>query len=86
MSIYNIAKTKLESDIEQAQKILTFSEIMDVFLDSVKRNRIDFYEDIKEELVKEGYFIIKPSNLLEKIKLEEFEDSLHPYLNQRTFL
>jgi hypothetical protein len=87
MSIYSIAQTKFLSDIEQGQKFLSNYEMFTLFLDSMpKHTKKEFLEDIKDELKDEGYFIIKPTNLAEQIKLEEIEETLYPYLNQRAFL
>ena len=87
MSIYSIAETKFLSDIEQAEKHLTHYEMFLLFLDSMPNDKKQsFYEDIKDNMRREGYTILKARNLLEQIKLEELEEQLYPYLNERTIL
>jgi hypothetical protein len=87
MSIYSIAETKFLSDIEQAEKHLTHYEMFLLFLDSMPNDKKQsFYEDIKDNMRREGYTILKARNLLEQIKLEELEEQLYPYLNERTLL
>ena len=87
MSIYSIAQTKFLSDIEQAEKFLTHYEIFSLFLDSMpKDKKQSFLEDIKDEMRNEGYTILKARNLVEKIRLEELEEEMYPYYNERMFL
>lgn len=87
MSIYSIAQTKFLSDIEQAEKFLTHYEMFSLFLDSMpKDKKQSFLEDIKDEMRNEGYTILKARNLVEKIRLEELEEEMYPYYNERMFL
>jgi hypothetical protein len=87
MSIYSIAQTKFLSDIEQAEKFLTYYEMFTLFLDSMpKDKKQSFLEDIKDEMKNEGYTILKARNLIEKMRLEELEEELYPYYNERMFL
>ena len=87
MSIYSIAQSKFLSDIEQAEKHLTHYEMFLLFLDSMPNDKKQsFYEDIKDNMRREGYTILKARNLLEQFKLEELEEQLYPYLNERTLL
>ena len=87
MSIYSIAQTKFLSDIEQAEKFLTHYEMFTLFLDSMpKDKKQSFLEDIKDEMRNEGYTILKARNLVEKIRLEELEEEMYPYYNERMFL
>jgi hypothetical protein len=87
MSIYSIAQTKFLSDIEQAEQHLTHYEMFTLFLDSMpKDKKQSFLEDIKDEMRNEGYTILKARNLIEKMRLEELEEELYPYYNERMFL
>ena len=87
MSIYSIAQTKFLSDIEQAEKFLTHYEMFSLFLESMpKDKKQSFLEDIKDEMRNEGYTILKARNLVEKIRLEELEEEMYPYYNERMFL
>ncbi|MEY2647058.1 MAG: hypothetical protein RL158_1034 [Bacteroidota bacterium] len=87
MSIYSIAQTKFLSDIEQAEQHLTHYEMFNLFLDSMtKDKKQSFLEDIKDEMRNEGYTILKARNLVEKIRLEELEEEMYPYYNERMFL
>jgi hypothetical protein len=87
MSIYSIAQTKFLSDIEQAEQHLTYYEMFTLFLDSMSKDKKQsFLEDIKDEMRNEGYTILKARNLVEKIRLEELEEEMYPYYNERMFL
>lgn len=87
MSIYTIAKSKFLSDIEQAEKNLTYYEMFSLFLDSIpKDKKQSFLEDIKDEMRHEGYTILKARNLSEQIRLEELEEEMYPMYNERMFL
>lgn len=87
MSIYTIAKSKFLSDIEQAEKNLTYYEMFSLFLDSIpKDKKQSFLEDIKDEMRNEGYTILKARNLSEQIRLEELEEEMYPMYNERIFL
>lgn len=87
MSIYSIAQTKFLSDIDQAQQHLTHYEMFSLFLDSMpKEKKQYFFEDIKDEMRRDGYAIFKAKTLLEQIKLEELEEILCPYYNDRVLL
>lgn len=87
MSIYNIAKKDFLLDIEQAEQHLSHYEMFTLFLDSMtKDKKQSFLEDIKDEMRNEGYTILKARNLIEKMRLEELEEELYPYYNERMFL
>jgi hypothetical protein len=51
-----------------------------------KDKKQSFLEDIKDEMKNEGYTILKARNLIEKMRLEELEEELYPYYNERMFL
>lgn len=87
MSIYTIAKSKFLSDIEQAEKNLTHYEMFSLFLESMPKDKKQYFlEDIKDEMRNEGYAIFKAKTLLDQIKLEELEEILCPYYNDRVLL
>jgi len=87
MSIYTIAQSKFLSDIEQAEQHLTHYEMLSLFLESMPKDKKQcFLEDIKDEMRNEGYAIFKAKTLLDQIKLEELEEILCPYYNDRVLL
>jgi DNA-directed RNA polymerase specialized sigma54-like protein len=61
--------------------------IMDIIKDaySCTRKR-DLIEECIEFLQDEGYLTIKPSNLLEQQKVEDFITELKPLYNERQYL
>ena len=86
-SIYQTAKDQFLDNLEQSYKLLTPYEVFDLFLSTMsKHNKASFIEDIKDNLRQEGYIILKPRNLEEEIKLEEFQESFYPLLNERLFI
>lgn len=87
MSIYTIAKDQFLANIEEAHKLLSFYEIFDLFIDHVPtQQKKQFFEDIKDKMIEEGYTILKARNLQEKMKLEEIAEEMYPYYNERMFL
>lgn len=86
-SIYQTAKDQFLDNLEQSNKLLTPYEMFDLFLSTLtKHNKDSFIEDVKDNLKNEGYMIFKPRNLQEEIKLEEFQESFYPLLNERLFI
>lgn len=86
-NIYQIAKDQFLDNLEESYKLLTPYEVFDIFLSTMsKHNKASFIEDIKDNLKQEGYIILKPRNLQEEIKLEEFQESFYPLLNERLFI
>lgn len=61
--------------------------IMDIIQDSYASTRKrDLIDEMIEYLQEEGYLTIKPSNLLEQQKVEDFIVELKPHYNERQYL
>lgn len=61
--------------------------IMDVIKDAYCNNRKrDLIDECIEFLQDEGYITIKPSNLIEQQKVEDFIVELKPLYNERQYL
>jgi DNA-directed RNA polymerase specialized sigma54-like protein len=61
--------------------------IMDIIKDAYYNNRKrDLIDECIEFLQDEGYLTIKPSNLLEQQKVEDFIVELKPHYNERQYL
>jgi len=61
--------------------------IMDIIQDSYASTRKrDLIDEMIEYLQDEGYLTIKPSNLLEQQKVEDFIVELKPHYNERQYL
>jgi hypothetical protein len=77
-SIYKKREEIVSKWIDKAQAILTPYEMFNLFIDSMtKDKKMDFLEDVKDELTYNGYIIFKPTNLADEIKIEEFKESMN---------
>jgi hypothetical protein len=77
-SIYKRNEEIVSKWIDKAQAILTPYEMFNLFIDSMTKNKkMDFLEDVKDELTYHGYIIFKPTNLADEIKIEEFKESMN---------
>jgi hypothetical protein len=77
-SIYKRNEIIVSKWIDKAQAILTPYEMFNLFIDSMtKDKKMDFLEDVKDELTYYGYIIFKPTNLADEIKIEEFKESMN---------
>ena len=86
-NIYETAKDQFLLNLEESYKLLTPYEIFDLFLSTMaKHTKKSFIEDVKDNLRLEGYIILKPRNLEEEIKLEEFQESFYPLINERLYI
>ena len=77
-SIYKQREEIVLKWIDKAQAILTPYEMFNLFIESMtKDKKIDFMDDVKNELTYHGYIIFKPNNLADEIKIEEFKESMN---------
>jgi hypothetical protein len=77
-SIFKQREEIVSKWIDKAQAILTPYEMFNLFIQSMtKDKKMDFLEDIKDELTYHGYIIFKPTNLADEIKIEEFKESMN---------
>ncbi len=79
----NEQKTQLEDLICDNNPYYIMDIVKDCYSGASKRDLID---ECIEFLQDEGYLTIKPSNLLEQQKVEDFIVELKPHYNERQYL
>jgi hypothetical protein len=79
----NEQKTQLEDIICDNRPYYIMDIVKDCYNGASKRDLID---ECIEFLQDEGYLTIKPSNLLEQQKVEDFIVELKPHYNERQYL
>lgn len=86
-NIYETAKEQFLNNLEDSNKLLTAYEMFDLFMDYLTEDKKrSFLEDIKEKMSLDGYIIFKPNNLLEEMKLREFNELLYPNINEQIYI
>jgi hypothetical protein len=79
----NESKKQLEEMCDDVAPYYILDVIKDAYSCTRKRDLID---EMIEYLQDEGYITIKPSNLIEQQKVEDFVVELKPYHNDRQYL
>ena len=79
----NEQKTQLEEMCNETSPYYIMDIIKEAYYNNRKRDLID---ECIEFLQDEGYLTIKPSNLLEQQKIEDFIVELKPHYNERQYL
>jgi DNA-directed RNA polymerase specialized sigma54-like protein len=79
----NSVKKQLEEIASDYRPYYVMDVIKDCYSGASKRDLID---ECIEFLQDEGYLTIKPSNLLEQQKVEDFIVELKPHYNERQYL
>lgn len=77
------SKELLEQMCDDAAPYYIMDVIKDAYASTRKRDLID---EMIEYLQDEGYITIKPSNLIEQQKIEDFVVELKPHYNERQYL
>lgn len=76
-----------QQDLEQMCDDLAPYYIMSIIKDAYSSTRKrDLIDEMIEYLQCEGYITIKPSNILEQQKVEDFVVELKPHYNDRQYL
>lgn len=79
----NESKKQLEEMCDDTAPYYIMDVIKDAYSSTRKRDLID---EMIEYLQDEGYITIKPSNLMEQQKIEDFVVELKPLYNERQYL
>lgn len=79
----NESKKQLEEMCDDTAPYYIMDVIKDAYSSTRKRDLID---EMIEYLQDEGYVTIKPSNLIEQQKIEDFVVELKPHYNERQYL
>jgi DNA-directed RNA polymerase specialized sigma54-like protein len=79
----NESKKQLEEMCDDVAPYYILDIIKDAYSCTRKRDLID---EMIEYLQDEGYITIKPSNLIEQQKVEDFVVELKPHYNERQYL
>lgn len=79
----NESKKQLEEMCDDVAPYYIMDIIKDAYSSTRKRDLID---EMIEYLQDEGYITIKPSNILEQQKVEDFVVELKPHYNERQYL
>lgn len=79
----NESKKQLEEMCDDTAPYYIMDVIKDAYSSTRKRDLID---EMIEYLQDEGYITIKPSNLIEQQKVEDFVVELKPHYNERQYL
>lgn len=77
------SKKQLEEMCDDTAPYYIMDVIKDAYSSTRKRDLID---EMIEYLQDEGYITIKPSNLMEQQKIEDFVVELKPLYNERQYL
>lgn len=77
------SKELLEQMCDEYRPYYIMDIIKDAYASTSKRDLID---EMIEYLQDEGYITIKPSNLIEQQKIEDFVVELKPHYNERQYL
>lgn len=81
--LHNDTIEQLETICNEYSPYYVMDVITEAYASTRKRDLID---EMIEYLQDEGYLTIKPSNLLEQQKVEDFIVELKPHYNERQYL